>query len=62
MDLNRDKNEIEVQDDDAIKRNQVLFHYMQRRFICLDGLYMDKKCLLIDAIKISIEEAECSGS
>ena len=45
MALNLDKYDIEVRDDDAIKRNQVFFDFMQQMFSCIDGLYMDKKCL-----------------
>ena len=51
MAINRDKYDIEVRDDDAIKRNQILFDFMQQKFSCLDGLYMDGKYLLIDTIK-----------
>ena len=51
MDLNRDKYDIEVRDDDAIKRNRVFFDLMQRMFNRLDGLYMHEKCLLMDKIK-----------
>ena len=48
---NQEKYDIEVQDYDAIKRNQIFFDFMPKTFICLDGLYMDEKCLLIDTIK-----------
>ena len=51
MDLNRSKYDIEVRDDDTIKRNQIFFDFMQRTFNCLDGLYMHEKCPLIDEIK-----------
>ena len=51
MALNQYKYEIEFQDDDAIKRNQILFDFMQQTFSCMDGLYMDEKYLLIDTIK-----------
>ena len=40
MDLNRYKYDIQVQDDDAIKRNQIFFNFMQRTFSCVDGLYV----------------------
>ena len=40
MAVNWDKYDIEVQNDDAIKRNQILFDFMQRTFNCMDGLYM----------------------
>ena len=48
---NWEKYDIEVRDDDAIKRNQILFDFMQQQFSCLDGLYMDGKYLLIDTIR-----------
>ena len=51
MALNWDKYDIEVRDDDAIKRNQILFDLMQHTFNRLDGLYMDEECILIDTIK-----------
>ena len=51
MDLNWNKYDIEVQYDDAIKREQILFDVMQQTFSCPDGLYMDEKYLLIDRIK-----------
>ena len=58
MALNWDKYDIEVQNDDAIKRNQTLFDFMQRTFNRLDGLYIHKKYLLIDMIiKYQFEEA-----
>ena len=50
-DLKRDKYSIEVQDDDAIKRNQICFDFMKQTLSCLDGLYMNEICLLIDTIK-----------
>ena len=55
MALKRDKYDIEVQYDDTIKRNGICFDFMQQTFNRLDGLYMDKRFILIDAIKISIE-------
>ena len=45
---NRDKYNNEVQDNRAIKHNRLFFHFMQRMFSCLDGLYMDESCILID--------------
>ena len=50
MALKRDKYDIEVQNDDAIKRNQIFFDFMQRVFNRLDGLYLHEKSLLIDTI------------
>ena len=50
MALNRDKYDIEVRNDDAIKRNQILFDFMQQNFNRLDGSYIHEKCLLIDTI------------
>ena len=40
MALNQDKYDIEVQNDDAIKCNQILFNFMQQMFNNLDGLYL----------------------
>ena len=34
-----------------MKRNKILFDFMQQTFNCLDGLYTHEKCLLIDTIK-----------
>ena len=34
--LNWDKYDIEVQDDDAIKRNQIFFDFMQLTYSCPD--------------------------
>ena len=50
MALDREKYDIEVRDDDAMRRTQIFFDFMQRTFSCLDGLYMDKECVLIDTI------------
>ena len=50
MALNPEKYDIEVQNDDAIKRNQIFFDFMQQMFIRLDWLYLHKKCLLMDTI------------
>ena len=62
MDLNRDKYDIEVRDDDAIKRKKIFFDFMQQTFNLLDGLYMDGKFILIDTIKKDqFEKADCSG-
>ena len=62
MVLNQEKYDIEVQNDDAIKRNCILFDIMQQKFNHLDGSYLPEICLLIDAImknklrKQSVEE------
>ena len=48
MDLNWDKYEIEVRNDDAIKRSQTIFDFVQRTFNRLDGLYLRNFFLLID--------------
>ena len=50
MALGRDKYDIKVQNDDAIKRNQIFFDFMQRKFNRLDGLYLHENFLLIDTI------------
>ena len=50
MALNHDKYDIEVRNDDAIKRNQRFFDFMQRTFNCLDRLYLHERFILIDAI------------
>ena len=43
MALKRDKYYIEIQNDDAIKCNQILFDFMQQTFNRLDGLYLHEK-------------------
>ena len=48
MNINRDKYDIEVRDDDALKRNRILFYFMQRTFNNLDGLYMDETFILMN--------------
>ena len=50
MALNRDKYNIEVRNDDAIKRNKILFDFMQQTFNSQDGLYLNEKSLLIYTI------------
>ena len=50
MALKWDKYDIEVHNDDAIKRNQIFFDFKQRMFNRLDGLYLNEKSLLIDTI------------
>ena len=51
MALNRDKYDIKVRYDDTIKLNLILFHFVQQKISCLNGLYMDEKCIFIDTIK-----------
>ena len=43
MALKREKYDIEVQNDDAIKRNRIFFDFMQQTFNCLDELYLHEK-------------------
>ena len=50
MVLNRDKYDIEVRNDDTIKRNRIFFDFLQSPFNRMDGLYLHEICLLIDAI------------
>ena len=50
MAINWVKYDIEVQNDDAIKRNQILFDFIQRTFNPLVGLYLREIYLLIDVI------------
>ena len=52
MALNQDKYDIEVQNDDAIKCNQIFFYFMQIIFNRLDGLYLHEKYIFIDTIKV----------
>ena len=67
MALNWYKYDTEVQNDDAIKRNRLLFDLMQRDFNHLDGFYLIEICILIDVImedqtrKRSAEEIEKSN-
>ena len=51
MALNWDKYDIEVRDDDTIKRNRIFLDFMQQKFSCLNGLYMDETFILIYTIK-----------
>ena len=51
MALNWVKYDIEIRNDDTIKRNQILFDFIQHTFNRLDGLYLHERCLLIDTIK-----------
>ena len=50
MALNWEKCDIEVRNDDAIKRNQMLFGFMQQTLNLLYGLYLYEIFILIDAI------------
>ena len=50
MALERDKDAIEIQGGDAIKRNRLFFDFMLRMFNNLNQLYEKKKSLLIDTI------------
>ena len=50
MAIKRDKDTIEIQGDDAIKRNRLFFDFMLRMFDHLNQLYEMEKSLLIDAI------------
>ena len=43
MALKRDKDAIEIQKDDAIKRNQIFFDFMLRMFNNLNQLYVEEK-------------------
>ena len=43
--LKWNKYDIEVQNDDAIKRNQIFFNFMQRTFNRLYGSYLHGKCI-----------------
>ena len=50
MALKRDKDAIEIQGDDVIKRNRLFFDFMLRMFNNLNQLYEKEKCLLIHTI------------
>ena len=50
MALKRDKDAIEIQGDDAIKRNRLFFEFMLIMFNHLNQLYEKEKSLLIDTI------------
>ena len=50
MALKRNKDAIEIQGDDAIKRNRLFFYFMLRMFNHLNQLYEKEKSLLIDTI------------
>ena len=51
MALNRYKYDVEVRNDDAIKRNRIYFDFLQRKFDRLDVLYIYEGCILIDMIR-----------
>ena len=51
MALKRDKYDIEVREDDAIKRDRIFFDFMQRTLNRMDVLYMDEHLILIDTIQ-----------
>ena len=46
MALKRDKDAIEIQKDDAIKRNRIFFDFMLRMFNNLNQLYEKEKVFL----------------
>ena len=50
MALKQDKYAIEIQEDDAIKRNQLFFDFLLRMLNHLNQLYEKEKSLLIDRI------------
>ena len=50
MALKRDKCAIEIQKDDAIKRNRIFFDFMLRMFNHLNQLYGKEKSILIHTI------------
>ena len=59
-DLKRDKYAIEIQGDDAMKRNRLFFDFMLRMFNHLNKLYeKEKKSSYRYNLKISIKEREC---
>ena len=50
MALNKDKYDIEVRNDNSIKRNRIFFDFMQQTFNRLDELYLRERYLLIDTM------------
>ena len=50
MTPNLEKYDIEVRNEDAIKRTQTFFDFMQQTFNRLDGLYLRERCLLTYSI------------
>ena len=51
MALDPEKFDIEVRNDDAIKRNQIFFDLIQRTFNCLDLLNLHEIFVMIKTIK-----------
>ena len=63
MALNQDKNDIEFRNDDALKRNQIFFDFMQQTFNHLYILYLREGRPFDRYIhEKSIEESEFSGN
>ena len=50
MSLKREKYDIEVLNDNAIKCNQIFFDFIQQTFNRLYGLYLNEKYILMDTI------------
>ena len=50
IDLKRDKDAIDIEREDEIKRNRLFFDFMLRMFNRLNQLYEKEKSLLIDTI------------
>ena len=50
MNINREKYDIEVWNDDAINSNQIFINFMQRMFNWLGALYLGEVCILIYTI------------
>ena len=50
MDINWDKYNIVVRNDDAIKHNRILFDFMQQTFNYMDELYLRERCISINKI------------
>ena len=48
--LKQDKDAIDIEGEDEIKRNRLFFYFMQRMFNHLNQLYEKEKILLIDTI------------
>ena len=60
MALKRDKDVIDFQGDDEIKRNRLFFDFMLRMFDHLNQLYeKEKKSSYRYNVKISFKEREC---